>query len=236
MTKIKALAFDVGGSVFDWKTAIAKVAREKLARLGSPLAAENFAMQWRLEMFKTLGRLHQGDIPSCNMDTMLEIALVEVMQSNPELVFDAVDKADLMAAWHQMDVWDEFPEALERMKTKYTVSVISVLSFAILVDSSKHAGIGWDAIISCEFLSCYKQKPEAYIEGAALIGLKPEEVCFVAVHPSDLLAAKKTGMATAYVDPKGSEPDVPGLVMEYKPEDFNFNAETYLELCDQLGC
>ncbi len=167
---------------------------------------------------------------------MLRIGLDELLSRHPEFPLDEADKDDLMQAWHWMGVWDEFPEALQRMKSKYTVFILSVLSFSIMVDSNKHSGITWDAIISCEFLKYYKPNPQAYIEGAQLLGLKPEDVCFVAVHPSDLLAAKKTGMKTAYVTPKASEPDVPGYVVDYDPDDFDFNAQNYLELCDQLGC
>jgi 2-haloacid dehalogenase len=213
MSEIKALAFDVGGSVFDWKAAVKAVVNKKIAKYDLNIDAEELAMSWRLTMFMYLGKLHRGEIRYCNMDVMLKMALDELLGKRPELPFDAADKADLMQAWHQMEVWDEFPEALKRMKSKFKVTVLSVLSFAILVDSSKHAGITWDALMSCEFLSCYKQKPEAYNEGAQLLGLKNEEICFVAVHPSDILSAKKTGMKTAYVAPKASEPDVPGLVM-----------------------
>jgi len=236
MAKIKALAFDVGGSVFDWKGATTPVIAQIAANHGVALDAEEFAMNWRLEMFLTLGRLHKGEIEHCNMDVMLRIGLDNLLERHPEFNPTEAEIADLMRCWHRMDCWDEFKIAIERMKTKYTVAILSVLSFSILVDSSKYAGLAWDAIISCEFLSCYKQKPEAYTEGAALLGLKPEEICFVAVHPSDILSAKKTGMRTAYVAPKADEPDVPGLVMPYDPNDYDFNAETYLELCDQLGC
>ena len=236
MTKIKALAFDVGGSVFDWKGAVIPAVALKADKYAAEIDTDEFAMNWRLGMFMTLLRLHKGEIPHCNMDVMLRIALDELLTRHPELPLDEDDRADLMQAWHRMDVWDEFPAALERMKSKYTVFILSVLSFSIMVDSNKHAGISWDAIISCEFLKHYKQHPQSYIEGAALMGLAPEEICFVAVHPSDLLAAKKTGMKTAYVAPKADEPDVPGLVMAYDPDDYDFNAQTYLDLCDQLGC
>ena len=170
------------------------------------------------------------------MDVMLRMGLDELLDGRPELPFDESDRVQLMSAWHQMNVWPEFPEALERMKSKYTVFILSVLSMSIMVDSNKHSGITWDAIVSCEFLEHYKQHPQSYIKGAALVGFEPEEVCFVAVHPSDLLSAAKTGMKTAYVEPKGSEPDVPGLVMPYYPEDYDYNAQTYLDLCEQLGC
>ena len=235
-TGIRALAFDVGGSVFDWKGAVTSVVRSQAGRHGVAVDPAAIAMRWRQEMFATLGRLHRGEIAPRNMDGMLALALDEVAAAWPALPFTAGDRGELVQAWHQMDAWDEFPAALARMKTRYTTAVISVLSFAILVDSSKHAGLAWDALISCEFLEAYKPKPEAYVAGARLLGLTPEQVCFVAVHPADLLAAKATGMTTAFVTPKSGEPDMPGLTVPHRPADHDFNAGSYAELCDLLGC
>lgn len=236
MAEIKALAFDVGGSVFDWKGAVSAVVREQARQAGATVDAEAVAMRWRQAMFATLGRLHRGEIGHCNMDAMLAMALDDVAAAFPALPFSPADRAGLLRAWHRMAAWEEFPAALARMKTKYTTAVVSVLSFAILVDSSKHAGLAWDALISCEFLEAYKPKPEAYIAGARLLGLAPAQVCFVAVHPADLLAAKATGMTTAFVAPKSGEPDMPGLTIPHRPEEHDFNAATYAELCDLLGC
>ncbi|MEQ8348851.1 MAG: HAD-IA family hydrolase [Sneathiellaceae bacterium] len=236
MAGIKALAFDVGGSVFDWKGAVSAVARRQAGRAGVAVDAEAVAMRWRQAMFATLGRLHRGEIAPCNMDAMLAMALDEVAADFPAMPFPDAGRAELLQAWHEMDAWEEFPAALARMKTKYVTAVVSVLSFAILVDSSKHAGLAWDALISCEFLGAYKPRPEAYIAGARLLGLAPEQVCFVAVHPADLLAAKATGMTTAYVTPKSGEPDMPGLTVPHRPAEHDFNAGSYAELCDLLGC
>lgn len=237
MPEIKALLFDVGGSVFNWKGAITPLIELKADKCGASIDVEDFANKWRIGMFVTLGRLHKGEIPHCSMDIMLAIALDELLAGYPEFNLDTSDKADLLQGWHQMGVWEEFPEAIKRLKSKFTVAILSVLSFSTLVDSNKHSGITWDAIISCEFLSKYKQQPESYLEAAALLGLKPEQICFVAVHPSDLLSAKNTGMQTAYVTPKkGSEPEGLGLGSSYNPEDFNINADDYNDLCDKLSC
>ncbi|MDG2072100.1 MAG: HAD hydrolase-like protein [Pseudomonadales bacterium] len=236
MLDFKALLFDVGGSVFNWKDAVAPLIRQKAEKYSAAVDVEAFAMKWRVGMFVVLARLHRNEIPHCNMDDMLAIALDDLLAETPALTLDEVDKADLLQGWHQMDVWQEFPEALERLKSKFTVGILSVLSLAILVDSNKYAGVAWDAVISCEFLSKYKQQPESYLEGAALLGLKPSEICFVAVHPSDLLAAKGTGMHTAFVTPKkDSEPEFTGTPA-HNPDDFDFNAADYTDLCDKLGC
>ena len=135
MSDIKALAFDVGGSVFDWKGAVKRAIAPLAKDHAADIDTEQFAMDWRLGMFMTLGRLHRGEIAHCNMDDMLHLALEEVLTKYPVLSLNEVEKAELMSAWHLMDAWDEFPRALDRMKSRYTVAILSVLSFAILVDS-----------------------------------------------------------------------------------------------------
>ncbi len=55
-----------------------------------------------------------------------------------------------------------------------------------------------------------------------------EEVCMVAVHPSDLLAAKQAGMGTAYSAPQLDEPDVPGMTLQELPprEAYDYYADS----------
>jgi 2-haloacid dehalogenase len=77
--------------------------------------------------------------------------------------------------------------------------VLTVLSFGIVVDSSKYSGIDWDGIISCEFLKHYKPDVDAYLDGLDLLGIEPREAMMVAAHKWDLLAAKEAGLATAFV-------------------------------------
>ncbi len=235
MPEIKALAFDVGGSVFDWKSSVigqvAPLAREK----GLSLDPEAFAMAWRLRKFQALARVKQGAIARMNVDQILRYTLDGLLGDYPGLDLSEVEKERLLAAWHQMPVWEEFPEALERLKARYKVFVLTVLSMAIAVDCSKHNGITWDAVISCEFLSHYKPDPGAYIQGAALLGLRPEEVVMVAVHPSDIEAAQRAGMKAAFVEPKSKEPDIPGATHAPKYEQYDYCARDFIDLAGQLG-
>ena len=139
------------------------------------------------------------------------------------------DKQQLNSAWHHMGVWEDVPEALERLRERYIVSILTVLSLSIVVDSSKHAGIDWDAYLSCEFLGVYKPEPEAYQKAAQLFGVQPAETLMVACHPPDLAAAQRAGLKAAHVKPKvwemGSEGDASG---------FEIQAESYTDLADQL--
>jgi 2-haloacid dehalogenase len=225
---VKALAFDVGGSVFDWQTAVKAKARELAATHDVTLDDHEFAHTWRRRMFQMLSEVRKGDRERLNADEIHRVALDELAPKFGIPLTDG-EKDDLTHVWHHMDVWDDFPAALTRLRGSYKVNILSVLSFSILVDSSKHAGISWDGLISCEFLTHYKPEPEAYQQGARLLGLPPNQVMMVAVHPGDLSAAAAAGMRTGFVKPKVDEAGSAG-----DPSGFDIQAEDYTDFAEQM--
>ena len=160
LDNIKALAFDVGGSVFDWQTAVINKVGALSATHSCELDPHAFAHRWRGRMFAVLAEVRAGKRERMNADEIHRYLLDEVC-NDYKLPLSAGEKDELTHVWHQLGVWPDFPEALTRLRTRYKVVILSVLSFSILVDSSKHAGISWDGLISCEFLSHYKPEPEA---------------------------------------------------------------------------
>jgi 2-haloacid dehalogenase len=231
---IQALTFDVGGSVFDWKSAVRREIEARARSLQTEVDSEAFAMDWRIRMFEILDRVKSQEIRPINADEMHRRALDQVMPKYPNLALSARDLDDLNQAWHRMPVWPEFPAALDRLKEHYRVVVLTILSFAIVVDSSKFSGIAWDGIISCEFLSHYKPDPEAYLAACRLLGLKPEQVMMVAAHPFDLEAAGAAGLRTAFVKPKLDEPERSGISSQLNPEKYDYCTGDFTDLADQL--
>jgi 2-haloacid dehalogenase len=68
-----------------------------------------------------------------------------------------------------------------------------------MIDMAKHGGLPWDAILGAEVAQAYKPSPEAYLRTAEILALSPAEVCMVAAHNSDLAAAQKCGLRTAFI-------------------------------------
>ena len=64
---------------------------------------------------------------------------------------------------------------------------------------AKAAGLPWDVILGSDVSRAYKPSPEAYRTPAALLGLDPGEVMLAAAHHGDLAAARRTGLATAFI-------------------------------------
>jgi 2-haloacid dehalogenase len=230
---IKALTFDIGGTIFDWhhttRDAVQRLADERDAEIDSA----RFVNDWRQRMFALLGEVRQGSLPWMNADELHRRALDDVAPQYAALGLTADDCDALNRVWHSLRAWPDAPEAIERLRSRYTVVVLTVLSWAIAVDSSKAAGIVWDGILSCEFLGHYKPEPEAYQAGVRLLGITPAEAMMVAAHPWDLRSAKAAGLRTAFVPRPGergagNDPDL-------SPQpDFDVNAAAFADLATQL--
>ena len=231
MENVKALFFDVGGTVFDWKNTVREKVRELADAQGQAIDDEAFANDWRGEMFKIHAHVRQGDLPFINSDEMHLRALENMTVSYP-LLGDIDHWSLVKSTWHQMKAFAGAAEGINRLRTKYTVVVLTILSWESIVASSKRANVQWDGILSCEFLGYYKPSLQAYRKGVSLLGLKPEQGMMVASHEGDLAAAQQTGMRTAHV--KVPEEDLTTVFGAPVDTNFDIYADDYDALCKAL--
>ena len=210
--RYKVIAFDVGGTVFDWHGTVAPAVAEALPDVN----ARGFTNNWRRTMFQLLAEVRAGRLPRMNSDGLHRLALDHVMPRFPEAFLSERDKDELATAWHVLKPWADAPAAIEKLRSRYTVIVLTVLSWRSIVASSKAAGISWDGILSCEFLPAYKPEKAAYLAAPRLAGCAPHECIMAACHDEqDLVPASRAGLAAAYVDRpdeygKPREPVLPG--------------------------
>ena len=233
MENVKGLFFDVGGTVFDWKN----TARENIQKLagekGESIDSEAFANGWRGEMFKIHNQVRQGNLPWINSDDMHLRALENMAANYP--ILRSVDNAALVrSTWHHLKAFAGAREAINRLRDRYTVVVLTILSWESIVSSSKSARIQWDGILSCEFLGYYKPSLQAYLKAAHLLGLNPSESMMVAAHEGDLAAARSAGLRTAYVN----VPEEDNMAEGFEPSsetNFDIEAQDFEALCRKLG-
>ena len=233
LSNVKALAWDIGGTIFDWHHTIKGEVSAIAEAQGVELDAAAFTNMWRFTMFKRLQLVRRGDLPWLNADQLHRRVLDEVMDAYPQLKLNPSERDELNQVWHRMNAWPGSAECLEALRSRYKVTVLTVMSWAIAVDCSKHNGISWDGILSCEFLGHYKPEPEAYHASARYLGLDISEVMMCAAHKGDLQAAARAGMPTAYVPVatergEGNDPD-----MSPDPS-FTVNATDFGDLSRQL--
>ncbi len=234
MEGIKALFFDVGGTVFDWKNTV----RDQVRALGRQHQCEvddaSFADDWRKEMFKVLTQVREGNQSWMNADDMLVRALEPLAGKYPFLSFVDDPMVLVKAIWHRLRAFDGAAEAINRLQSRYTVVVLTILSWESIVGSSKAAGVSWDGILSCEFLGYYKPSRQAYLRAVHLLGLRPQEGMMVAAHEGDLAASQSAGLHTAYVGVP--EKDFSSVAFSSKIQGgYDVEANNFAGLCDMLG-
>ena len=233
LSNIRALAWDIGGTIFDWHHTIRAEVASLAEAQGAELDAAAFTNQWRFTMFRRLALVRRGDLPWLNADQLHRRVLDEVLEDHPQLTLNFEQRDELNRVWHRLNAWPGAADALEALRSRYTVTVLTVMSWAIAVDCSKHNGISWDGILSCELLGHYKPEREAYEAGARLLGLRPEQVMMCAAHKGDLKAAAQAGMPTAYVPIPGERGEGNDPDMSPDPS-FTVNAANFPDLTRQL--
>jgi 2-haloacid dehalogenase len=150
------------------------------------------------------------------------------------------DESELEAMtlfWHKLPAWPDVADSLERLRNKYIVSTLTILSVPLVVSCSRQNGIVWDAIISCQMMDHYKFHTPAYKNGCRMLGLEPEKVMMVAAHNLDLEAAAKAGMRTALVsrpDEWGKEGNASAPDHSEASFEFNYSTSGLADLADQL--
>jgi len=170
LSKVDALTFDVGGTVFDWRGTIEAEVRRLATERGADLDVPQFATDWRVGMFEMLARVRSGELPWMNADQIHRLMLDEVLTKHTAIELSESERDDLNTVWHRLNAWPDAAAAIEKLRSRYTVTVLTVLSWSIAVDCSKHNGISWDGILSCEFLGHYKPDAEAYQRAVSLTG------------------------------------------------------------------
>lgn len=232
-TQVKALTFDVFGTVVDWRGSIIAEGRKlgRRNRIAADWAA--FADAWRAGYRPAMDRVRRGELPWTNIDGLHRSLLDELLARFRIEGLTEAEKAHFNRAWHRLAPWKDSVGGLRRLKKKYVIATLSNGNVALLTNMAKHAGLPWDCVLSAELFGHYKPDPEAYLGAARLLGLEPGEVMMVAAHKDDLDAAARTGLRTALVRRPmefGAKKDVP-------PESrFDFNAKDFVDLARQLGC
>lgn len=232
---VKALAFDVFGTVVDWRTGITEEGRAVGLEKGIDADWQAFADAWRGRYQPSMSRVREGEIPWTNLDSLHRESLDELLEEFAITGLDDAERDYLNRAWHRLPPWPDSVEGLTRLKRRYILATLSNGNVALLVNMAKHSGLPWDAVLGAEVARHYKPQPESYLITAELLGLAPHECMLVAAHNGDLLAASALGFRTAFVArPTEYGPD---QKTDLKAEhDFDIVAESFIDLADQLHC
>lgn len=229
MTEIRALAFDVFGTVVDWYGGIVA----EVARIGLPVDGGEFALAWRAGYAPAMQAVRDGRLPWTNIDGLhrriLGGLLAERGITLPEAEADALNRV-----WHRLPPWPDSVAGLARLKAQWPIAALSNGNVSLLVEMARHAGLPWDMVFSAELFGHYKPDPECYLGAARLLDLQPAELLMVAAHPGDLRGAQAAGLRTALV-PRPLERGPGGTMAPWSEGEFDLVAEDFVDLARRLG-
>ncbi|MEW6145140.1 MAG: haloacid dehalogenase type II [Thermodesulfobacteriota bacterium] len=231
---VKALTFDVFGTVVDWRSSIIRECGALGKTKGIEADWEKFADAWRGGYAPAMNMVRTGELPWMSIDKLHRMVLDRLLIGYGIEGLSEDEKDNLNSAWHRLDPWPDSVEGIERIRKRFIAATLSNGNVSLLVEMAKRAGISWDCVLSSELSKHYKPDSEVYITAAGLLGLDPRNVMMVAAHTDDLLAARSVGFKTAFVarplefGPSGRTEDAEGLP-------FDVIASDFLDLADKIG-
>jgi 2-haloacid dehalogenase len=231
---IKVLAFDVFGTVVDWRSSVIAAGEQLSKSKGFDVDWAAFADAWRGVYRPNLNRVLNGELPWTKLDDLHRMSLEEMLTRFKIEGLSEDEITHFNRVWHRLKPWPDSVPGLKRLKARFTITTLSNGNISLLTNMAKHSGLPWDCILSAENVRRYKPDPTVYRLVPELFDLKHEQVVMVAAHEHDLQAAQKQGLRTAFVHRPLEHG--PGKASPIPPaERYDIVAKDFMDLADQLG-
>ncbi|CAJ2502939.1 Uu.00g103330.m01.CDS01 [Anthostomella pinea] len=224
LKNIKALTFDVFGTVVDWRSTVHD---ELVSRAQSKLDSDSphsntlpstlqsrlrgltdddwaqFAQEWRDSYMHFTRSFVPGETAWKDIDTHHHDSLQVLLQkSYLNGLYSPAEVRELSLIWHRLRPWDDAAAGIRALGTRGLVTAtLSNGNQALLRDlNAQGGGLGFKKIVSTADFGAYKPHPSTYLGAAAALECRPDEVAMVAAHLGDLQAARSCGLRTIYVE------------------------------------
>lgn len=231
---VDVLAFDVFGTVTDWRTSIVREGRLLSRDRSFEVDWEAFADAWRAGYRPALDRVRRGEIAWATVDELHRMILDDLLQEFGISGLPDEAVARFNRVWHRLIPWPDAVAGLNRLRSRYLLATLSNGNVSLLTRMARHAGLPWDCILSAELAGAYKPDPEVYRTAADLLDVPPRRIMMVAAHEEDLRAAARVGFRTAWV-PRPLEHGPGGEEATAPDPGFDVHAPDFLALAERLG-
>jgi 2-haloacid dehalogenase len=234
LCNVKALTFDVFGTVVDWRSSVIREGQLLAERKGLDVDWEAFADGWRAGYGPAMNRVRTGDLPWMKINELHRLILVDLLEEFGVDNLSSQEIDEFNRSWHRLLPWPDSVPGLNRLKSRFVLATLSNGNVSLLTNMAKNAGLPWDCVLSAELAHHYKPDREVYATAADLLDLPAENIMMVAAHKGDLRAAQKVGFKAGFVPrPLEYGPDVD---VDTAPEaEFDVNARDFLDLAAKLG-
>ena len=214
--EVKVCMFDQYGTVVDMQGGLTQIVTPFLTKKGWNGDPNAFVTWWRRTHFENSmidALLHKDHTP---YREIAHRAVAQVMD-RAKIKYTMDEIRYLVGEIEKLKPFPEVPEALDRLRSKYKLVVLSNGDPDMLETAKKYHKISFDRVISVAEANSFKPHVATYAKAAELVGLKLDKILFVANHAFDCIGAKSAGMRTAFIDrrsrPFGITPYQPDILV-----------------------
>jgi len=141
---LKAVTFDVFGTVVDWRTSIAREVENLAVEKKFVIDGERFADAWRKLYQPSMTAVRDGKMPWTILDDLHRMNLLQVLEAFGVDQLSEEEIEHLNRVWHRLDPWPDAVAGLQRLKQHYIIGSLSNGNVALIVNMAKFAGLPWD--------------------------------------------------------------------------------------------
>src|SRR6516164_8171529 len=214
--EVKVCMFDQYGTVVDMQGGLTQIVTPFLTKKGWNGDPNAFVTWWRRTHFENSmidALLHRDHTPYRSIG---EGAVAYVMD-RAGIAHTPDEVHALVVHIVRLRPFPELPAALERLRARYRLVVLSNGDPDMLEAAKAHHGIAFERTISVAEANSFKPHVATYTKAAEIVGVRLDEVLFIANHAFDCIGAKSAGMRTAFIDrrrrPFGITPHQPDLIV-----------------------
>ncbi len=199
MSTVRAILFDVFGTVVDWRASL--VAELTAFGASREITADWAALvdAWRAAYKPSMDRVRRGDLPWTKLDDLHRQSLSELLQEQGIAGLSEADRERIAMGWHRLHAWPDAVEGTVRLHRRCITAPLSNGNVSLLIDLARFNGLPWDMIFGADVSGHYKPDPQTYLGACRMLSLDPAEVMLCAAHNDDLQAAQRHGLRTAFV-------------------------------------
>lgn len=194
--RFQALTFDCYGTLIDWESGLLGALRPLFRSHGKNLSDE--------QVLHIYGELEPK---AQNPYRRYHDVLAEVVHGFGERLGFAVSDAEAESLPKSLKDWLPFPDtvpALEKLKTKYRLAIISNTDDDLFAGTARHLKVRFDEVITAEQAKAYKPSQAPFQLALQRLGLPSERVLHVGQSIyHDVLPARSLGIATVLVNRRG---------------------------------
>ena len=199
-SSIKALTFDMQGSLLDFYSTIVDAGTRLAGGRGIHVDWTDLLDRWRKAYRHQLNEILAGTIPWKSTDSIYRGTLDGILgEADWGNLLSSEDRDELSAAWSTLKPWPDTRPGLMQLRTRFKLSTLSNGSMASIINIVKTHDLPFDCVLTAELVDSSKPDPRVYALAQKSLGVRADEILMVACHKYDLVAAKKCGFKVAFI-------------------------------------